>query len=302
MPKLATTDDITHVATKIIDEADKSSITLRVMGAVAVALHLKDHYDLWQKLGRKLTDIDFVGYNKERKKIEKMLKSSFGYKILESSLTPALYMGRIIFWDPSEDALMMPSGKKPLNGDVFLDKLQMNHTIEWKGRLHVDSPTIPLAEVVLQKTQIVGGEKHLGMGEKDVKDMICLLLDHDVGNSDEDKINANVVAETLSKDWGFYYTVTENLKRLKDQWLPKYNLPQKDNEIILARTDKLLKAIEDKKKSFRWKMRARIGTARKWYQTVEEVERMEQYCPNCGAEIELGADVCKSCGAKYESR
>ncbi|MFX0069036.1 MAG: hypothetical protein ACFFA1_06550 [Promethearchaeota archaeon] len=302
MRKLATMDDITDIATKIINEADKSGITLRVMGAVAVALHLKDYYDLWQKLGRKLTDIDFVGYNKERKKIENMLKSSFGYKILESSLTPALYMGRIIFWDPSEDALMMPSGKKPLNGDVFLDKLQMNHTIEWKGRLHVDSPTIPLAEVILQKTQIVGGEKHLGLGDKDVKDTICLLLDHDIGDDDDDKINAKVIADTLSKDWGFYYTVTENLKRLKDQWLLKYNLPQKDKETIIARTDKLLDAIENKKKSFRWKMRARIGTSRKWYQTVEEVERMEQYCPSCGAEQELGIDVCKNCGAKYESR
>ncbi|MFX1486734.1 MAG: zinc ribbon domain-containing protein [Promethearchaeota archaeon] len=301
MPKLATSDDIIDIATKIVNEADKKGITLRVMGAVAVALHLNDHYGLWQELGRKLTDIDFVGYNKERKKIESMLKSSFGYEILESSLTPALYLRRIIWWDPSKDALMMPSGKKPLNGDVFLDKLQMNHTIEWKGRLHIDNPTIPLAEVVLQKTQIVGGEKHLGMGEKDVKDMICLLLDHDVGDSDDDRINAKVIADTLSNDWGFYHTATTNLKLLKEQWLPKHNLPKKDNDIILARIDKLLDAVENKKKSFKWKMRARIGTKKKWFQTVEEVERMEQYCPNCGAEMELGSEVCKNCGTTLKS-
>jgi hypothetical protein len=47
--------------------------------------------------------------------------------------------------------------------------------------LEVDYPTIPLAELFLEKTQIVGGSRRLGMGEKDAIDLLCLLLDHEVG-------------------------------------------------------------------------------------------------------------------------
>jgi hypothetical protein len=32
-------------------------------------------------------------------------------------------------------------------------------------------------------------------------------------------------------------------------------------------------AIEKEPKSLKWKMRAKVGTSRKWYNVVEEVER-----------------------------
>jgi hypothetical protein len=43
------------------------------------------------------------------------------------------------------------------------------HVVKFQNRLHVDSPTIPLAELALEKLQIV----HLN--EKDVKDMLMLF-------------------------------------------------------------------------------------------------------------------------------
>lgn len=272
---MAKTADIADIALKMVEAAEKRGITLRVMGAVSVSVHLKKYHKLWESLGRKLTDIDFAAYDRQRGDIENLLKWVFSYEILKPSVTPGLLLGRIIWWDASEDSVMMPDGKRPLNGDIFLDKLAMNHVIEWKGRLHIDSLTIPLAELVLEKTQIVGGEKRLGMGEKDAKDLTCIFLEHEVGDSDDETINSEVVAKPLLKDWGFYYTVTTNLKKLRDEFLPKYKLSKEDHETVVTRIDKLLDAIEKKPKSFKWKIRAKIGTKRMWYTPVEELDRME---------------------------
>lgn len=52
--------------------------------------------------------------------------------------------------------------------DIFLDRLEMCHDIDFKGRLELDYPTIPLAEMLLEKLQIVQ------INEKDVKDVIIL--------------------------------------------------------------------------------------------------------------------------------
>lgn len=39
--------------------------------------------------------------------------------------------------------------------DVFLDTHQMSHEIDFTGRLEIDSPTVPLPGLLLQKLQIV---------------------------------------------------------------------------------------------------------------------------------------------------
>ena len=48
-----------------------------------------------------------------------------------------------------------------------------------------------------------------------------------------------------------------------------------DREIISGRISELLEMIEKEPKSVGWKLRARVGTKKKWYNDVEEVERAE---------------------------
>jgi hypothetical protein len=145
----------------------------------------------------------------------------------------------------------------------------MNHQIDFKGRLEVDFPTIPLAELLLEKVQIV----HIN--EKDIKDAMVLFLEHDVGEGDKEIINLPRIAKIMSEDWGFYHTTTMNLNKIKS-FLPKYEvLTEEQRNIVTSRIDRLLQAIENSSKSFRWKMRARVGPSKKWYTEVEEVERAE---------------------------
>ena len=267
------THDIIGLALRIVEEAEKRGLTVRVVGAVAVRTHLHKYGGLWENyMDRRLTDLDFAGYEKQRGKIEKMLEEVFGFGVMKTAVTPGLLLGRIIFWDKSPNPRIMPSGDK-LHGDVFLDRLSMNHVIEWKGRLECDYPTIPLAELFLEKMQIVGGPKKLGLGEKDAKDVICMLLEHDVGTTDKETINVKVIAKTLAKDWGFYYTVTRNIGFIRDKWLKQLNVPEEYQKIVLEKLGKIQEAIEREPKSLKWKLRARIGPSKKWYNEVEEVER-----------------------------
>ena len=155
-----------------------------------------------------------------------------------------------------------------LTADVFFDELSMCHRIDFRNRLVVDYPTISLADILLEKLQIVK------ISMKDVQDVIILLRGHDVGDDDNDKVNSRYIARLLSDDWGFYYTVTTNLTKILDQFLSAFSgLTEDDRNIVKPRIDRLLTALEDEPKSLKWKMRAKVGPKKIWYQEVEEVER-----------------------------
>jgi hypothetical protein len=100
-----------------------------------------------------------------------------------------------------------------------------------------------------------------------------LIHEHDVGEEDHETINVKYISRLLSEEWGFYYTVTTNLNKLKTL-LPQYDVFSTDSKnTIEQRIDKMLSRIEEQPKSMKWKMRARIGTNRKWYADVDEVSR-----------------------------
>jgi len=249
-------DAFLEEALRIIERARGEGIPIRIMGAIAIRLHAKKILGQGQPLKRNITDMDFVGYSNHKTKIETFI-TDLGYEQRKAMLTPGLLLNRLIFFskkDPSKHI------------DVFLDQLQMCHTINFRNRLEVDYPTIPLAELLLEKMQIVK------ISEKDIKDMLVLLVEHDIGKVDHETINAELIAETLSRDWGFYYTVTTNLSNLK-KFTESYKISEEEKSIITERIDKLVQRIESEPKSLRWKMRAKVGTRRKWYDEVEEVER-----------------------------
>ncbi|MFW9800538.1 MAG: hypothetical protein ACFFD9_08880 [Candidatus Thorarchaeota archaeon] len=238
-------------ALRIIEEADKEGIVLRLMGAIAIRLHSPSFAHLHQELRREITDIDFVAYEKQSTKIEKFFQSQ-GYTRRLLSFSFAMG-GRMIFLNDATG----------LHVDVFLDRLEMCHKIEFKKRLEIDKPTIPLAELLLQKMQIVK------ISEKDIIDTTMLVREHDIGNTDEDMINASYISEILSKDWGFYYTVTTNLAKVVSLMNDFEVLEEQDKQVITKRIEEILHAIESKPKSRGWKMRARVGTSKKWYKEVD---------------------------------
>jgi len=249
-------DSLVNEAVKLAENAEASKIILRILGATAIRLHCPRNQKLFETLDRKITDIDFAAYGKQKNAITKFI-SEHGYK-QPQHLTIGAFVNREIFEGPEGKHI-----------DVFFDKLEFCHTISFGGRLENDRPTIPLSELLLEKMQIVQ------INEKDLKDTTVTLLEHDIGNGDNDIINSEMVAKTLAGEWGFYYTVAVNLGKVKDFVGRSPWLAQEDAGLVRARIDKLLDRIEREPKSMGWKMRAKVGPKRKWYREVEEVDRAE---------------------------
>jgi len=249
-------DPLVNEAVKLAENAEGSKIILRMLGATAIRLHCPRNQKLFETLNRKITDIDFAAYGKQKNAITKFI-SERGYK-RPQHLTIGAFVDREIF-----------EGANGKHIDVFFDKLEFCHTISFSGRLENDRPTVPLSELLLEKMQIVQ------INEKDLKDTTVMLLEHDIGNGDNDIVNSEIVAKALASDWGFYYTVTVNLGKAKD-YVEKFPWPdQEEAGLVKARIDKLLEMIGREPKSMGWKMRAKVGPKKKWYRDVEEVDRAE---------------------------
>jgi len=236
-------------AMRIIERADEQGITLRLMGAIAIKHHCPEYRNLHETLGRELSDIDLVGYRREIEKADKLLG---GLGFLKQLSVSMLIANRRIFVHSSQKCTV----------DIFLDKLIMCHTIDFTNRLEVDHPTIPLAEMLLSKMQIVK------LTEKDVKDAIILLREHKIGEGDKETVNSKRIGDILSSDWGFYYTVTTNLQKVKNLVTTYDALSEKDKADVASKVDMLSKAIEEKPKTLGWKLRAKVGTKKIWYREV----------------------------------
>jgi hypothetical protein len=257
LSEYATFADFEKEIRRIIAEAEKRNVTLRIMGGAAMRMHSPNQVELYTRLKRvPKHDMDFVTYAKFRP-ITKKLFMDLGYEPYNSlMLAGATGRHRQIFNDRE--------GNKAI--DVFLDKLEMCHVIDFKDRLEVDSPTVPLAELFLQKIQVVQ------TNEKDITDLIILLSEHDVGKGDKEEINADYVAKLLGNDWGFYYTATQNLTKVTEM-LDKYELSKQEKERIVDRINRIRQLVEAQPKTFQWKVRSKVGTSKLWYNKVEEVQR-----------------------------
>jgi hypothetical protein len=232
-------------ARNLVDRSQLSGILLRLIGALGIRLHSQTART--PSFGRVLTDIDFIGYSKQRRQIEQFLRD-VEYAPNEQFNHVHGYR-RLIFYNVKHDFQV----------DVFLDVFEMCHRLDFRGRLEVDSPTVPLSELLASKLQIVQ------LNEKDVKDMLAILLDHELASDDSDRerINAKHIAQICASEWGIYKTFTINLAKVNGH-APNYL--QDNSDLVRDRIKRLTDMIEGEPKTLAWKMRARIGERKQWYQ------------------------------------
>jgi hypothetical protein len=153
--------------------------------------------------------------------------------------------------------------------DIFIGDFEMCHKLPMVDRvLHVESLTVPVAELFLSKAQIVQ------LNRKDALDLLALLLDHEVGHSDEETVNVQVIATLCAKDWGLYTTISMTIQKLRELIAQKaVELDDGQIQTIEQRLAAIQEAMDVAPKTMAWKMRARLGTRVRWYEEVEEVRR-----------------------------
>ena len=151
--------------------ARESGLTPRLLGAVAFARRAERMPTCEETARTPYTDIDFAAYGRRRRR-----RSARCSRGRATSTTPTLRRSE-------GSRLVAEHPRTGMHLDVFLDKLEFCHTVPWKDRLEIDPETIPLAELLLQKMQIVE------INEKDLIDTIMLLLEFPLGDDDDETIN-----------------------------------------------------------------------------------------------------------------
>jgi hypothetical protein len=239
-------------ALRIVEEAESQGIKLRILGSLAYRIHCPENIEMFAKMERALTDIDFAAEKRQSKQIKQFLTGS-GY-VEDERMTVSTEGARYYFEHP----------ETKLGVDVFMNELYFCHRIPFDGRLDLDRPTISTADLLLEKMQIV--ELNL----KDITDTMVLLLEHPISTAPggTEVIDGAYIADLLHDDWGFYYTVTTNLQKV-DRFVPDNTALNPDQaQMIRGRLAEMLGLIEDSPKSRRWRLRAKVGTKKQWYQDV----------------------------------
>ncbi len=246
---------LTEILDELVAKADERGATIRVLGALAFRIKCPDYKWMEYENERVLTDIDFVAAMKE---IDRVQDTFFDLGWEENQNVLRLFGDkRRIFYHPTE----------PVHTDVFIDKLRFCHEIDFRGRLELDKPTITLADLMLEKLQIVE------INRKDLIDVMMLLRQHTVSETEGDNsaVDGAYIARLLGGDWGFWRTATMNIgkaDRLAEEYLGvEEAAPVRNRLAVLARL------IDDQPKSMAWKLRSKVGDRVKWYREVEEVER-----------------------------
>ena len=242
---------ILEEARRLVDVAQTRGALLRLLGGVAILFRCPNSRH--HRLAREYGDVDFVAYASQRRIVASVLED-LGY-IPDRRFNALQGHRRLYFENPERYKV-----------DVFLDVFPMCHTLDLTGRLEKEDYTIPLADLLLSKLQIV--EKN----EKDVRDILALILDHAVVEDDD---HAGIALDRLqavtSTDWGWYKTATLTLDSV-DQLAESY-LGTADAGVVKGRISLIRAALDQAPKSRRWRLRDKVGEKMRWYVLPEEVDR-----------------------------
>jgi hypothetical protein len=246
----ATLEDIVAEALRIMRVAEEREVPARLLGGVAVRVRAGG--ELHATLQRRYEDIDLVVERKGARAVEALL-AGIGYRPNEE-FNMLQGRDRLLFEDPGRQRQL----------DVFVGSFIMCHEIDLTGRITREPVTLPAAELLLTKLQVVE------LNEKDLRDVVALCLHHDVGGEDAPRtINGRQVAKQCASDWGLWRTVTMNLDRVRGG-LEAYLAEDAERATVLARVAALADVIDAEPKSGRWRMRARVGERKRWYELPEE--------------------------------
>lgn len=242
--------NIVDEALRVYGAAQEQQVPVRLMGGIAVQLHSATA--LPESLVRTPKDIDIAVPRKSGEAAGELLER-LGYE--PNKRFNMMNRGRrALFYDMDNERQL----------DVFVGGFEMCHTIPITDRIDVEPITLPLAELMLTKLQIVE------LNEKDQRDILALLFEHEVGESDAGTINAEYIAKLCANEWGLWRTAKLNVERSREA-LKVHDLDPTDRDRIAERLQSLWRRVDDEPKGTRFKMRDRIGDRKRWYEEPDEV-------------------------------
>jgi len=233
-------------AMPLVQKAESAGISLKLIGGIAIAASAKRGS---QTFPRQYKDFDFFALSSDRKAISRLLEEA-GMKP-DKTFNALHGATRMIYFD----------AEMQVGVDIMLDSFQMCHKVNLKNRVPKSRHVIPPSDILLTKMQIVK------ITENDLGDTAALLCDFEIGQRDSEcELDADYVSQVLANDWGFYKTFSINVQNLLS-----YLEGKPEGEIPSSRIKALWARVESAPKTFKWKMRERLGEKVKWYEEPEGV-------------------------------
>jgi hypothetical protein len=169
--------------------------------------------------------------------------------------------------------LRFGGGAPLLHIDVMLDKLVMSHELDFRERLDRLPHTLDATDLLLSKLQIVE------LNAKDLHDIASLLACLPVTDGDEPgTIGLERFGEVIRGDWGWWRTATGNLERLAGGDVGTVEQSRTFAAECpydpAAQAQRLRQFADEVPKTRRWKLRARVGERKRWYELPEEVDEV----------------------------
>ena len=178
-PLNRTLDDVAEEGRRLAIAAQSQDLSLRLLGGVAVWCQCPSARR--PELARDYGDADFIGRAEDRKRITAFLEAE-GYEA--DRMFNALHGAtRLNFHESARD--------RPV--DVLLDRFATAHALDLRDSISADGLTIELADLLMTKLQVVS------INEKDIRDLLALLLDHDFA---PEEIRLERILEVTKNDWG----------------------------------------------------------------------------------------------------
>ena len=238
---------------RLVDEAAARGLDVRLLGGIAI--WARSSNGARAALGRDYPDIDVAARKSQSRRLRDLLED-LGYEP-ERTFNATHGARRLLYHAPD----------RSYHVDVFLDELGMSHNLDLGGRLDAEELTLPAAELLLTKLQVAE------LNRKDAADAAMLLLEHELADEDgTGKVNAARIAALCAADWGLYTTATDNLEKIRGL-LPELLADETAREIVAARIRELERRLGEAPKTRAWKLRAKVGRRKRWFQLPEEVTR-----------------------------
>lgn len=230
--------------------AEAEGVDVRLMGGVGIRLLLGASCAAAYE--RPYRDLDIIVRRRQRRHVETLLTDR-GWA--PATAFNALGGGRrLLFEDPASDAQV----------DVFVETFEMCHTLPLVDGLDRPGPTLPATDLLMSKLQIVE------LNAKDRSDCYALLEGCPIADGDHRALEPGRIAALTAAEWGLHHTFELNFARLREGLT---DCPGADAARINAAIDVLAAAIDQAPKTRGWKLRARIGERKRWYEQPEEVDR-----------------------------
>jgi hypothetical protein len=234
--------------TRIAEAAAERGLPLRLLGGVAVAVLCPSSRR--PPLRREYGDIDFAATRSAKDGVVSLMEE-LGYAG-DREFNMLHGNRRLYFWDEANRRQV----------DVFVDEANLCHRIDLKKRVGITTMTLPLADVTVLKLQVVE------TNEKDYLDLCAIFADHDLSDDDEG-INATYIASLAASDWGLWKTLGMVSERSEQFAL---SLPEFEaGELVAERLRRLREKLDTVPKTRGWRLRARLGERKRWYELPEEV-------------------------------